>query len=121
MTGHVPLAPCFCISTAYNTTHTLPLHHRYFGTNRVGSNLVPDDINGLRSTHMHHHLASDTDTILYEGEIDHGRAFECWRPYLLCTPLFLPWILAYFVATGIQNIMASGCRFWESCCWVRKE
>ena len=30
------------------------------------------------------HLASDPDTILYDAEIDNGRAFRCIRPIILC-------------------------------------
>jgi len=56
---------------------------REFGNYRAGlTNIVPDDIDGLPSTHLYAHLATDPDTLLYEAEIDQGRAFRCIRPWV---------------------------------------
>ena len=74
----------------------LPLHRggqdavfvgrlRTFGRYRPNSVWVPDDIDGLPSTHMDdgEHLASDPDTLLYSAEIDNGRACRFARPLQL--------------------------------------
>ena len=56
---------------------------REFGNYRAGlTNIVPDDIDGLPSTHLYAHLATDPDTLLYEADIDQGRAFRCIRPWV---------------------------------------
>jgi hypothetical protein len=91
---------------------------RYFGTNRVGSNLVPDDIGGLPSTHLAEHLASNKDTILYTAEIDQGKAWRWFSFDCLC--LLTPWGLTYIFSKGCSNLFT----FFpcdESCCWLRKE
>lgn len=86
------------------------LNIRYFGKNRVGSNLVPDDIAGLPSTHLQEHLASNKDVILYQAEIDHGKAWRCLS--LECLLIFTP--------KGISKIFERmSCD--EPFCWVRKE
>ena len=83
---------------------------RYFGTNRVGSNLVPDDIEGLPSTHLNEYLASNKDVMLYQAEIDHGKALRCLS--LECLLIFTP--------NGITKIFERmSCD--EPCCWIRKE
>ena len=91
---------------------------RSFGTLRVGSNLVPDDINGLPSTHMAEHLGSHKDNLLYEAEMDHGRGFRCLRcEYcLILTPCGLVWLFS--------RSLFSLCKMFscdEACLWVRKE
>lgn len=55
--------------------------NRTFGTLfRNSSVVIPDDIPGLPSTHyLGSHLATDPDTLLYEAEIDNGRAWRCVR------------------------------------------
>jgi hypothetical protein len=91
---------------------------RYFGQVRSGSNLVPDDVGGLPSTHMMNHLATNADLVLYEAEIDHGYAFRCYRLAVLC--LFTPWGLLYLASKGCSKLCkALSCD--EACCWVRKE
>jgi hypothetical protein len=91
---------------------------RYFGTNRAGSVLVPDDISGLPSTHIEEHLASNQDPILYEAEIDVGTAYRCYRLNYLC--IFTPWGLAWVAASGLLAA-CSTCPCDEACCYVRKE
>lgn len=76
----------------------LPL--RTFGGFRPGASVhVPDDVDGLFSTHIlrdddHRHLASDTGPILYEAELDLGYGFRCCRP-LFCCCFFVPhcWVI----------------------------
>ena len=65
----------FCDVTPTATTN------RTFGTLfRNSSVVIPDDIPGLPSTHyLGSHLATDPDTLLYEAEIDNGRAWRCVR------------------------------------------
>lgn len=94
------------------------LARRYFGTNRAGSNLVPDDIGGLPSTHLAEHLASSKDVILYSAEIDHGKAFRCLRfvYLLLLTPCGFAWLL-----TQTLFQLCKVCTCDEVCCWLRKE
>lgn len=95
----------------------LPL--REFGHYRNGTtNLVPDDIDGLPSTHIYKHLATNPDTLLYEAEIDQGRAFRCFRPWICC--YLLPHYWVYFVASGLFKIFHE-CTCDEACCWLRKE
>jgi len=82
------------------------------------TNLVPNDIEGLPSTHMYKHLATDPDTLLYEAEIDHGRAFRSLRPWLFV--FFLPYAWVILIGKGISKFF----RYFncdEVCCWVRKE
>jgi len=83
---------------------------RYFGTNRVGSNLVPDHIDGMPSPHLGEHLASNKDDLLYEAEIDHGKAFRGLR---FEYPLLL-------MPCGLPHLLASCCCD-EACLWLRKE
>mmetsp|Transcript_27282 Transcript_27282/g.57151 ORF Transcript_27282/g.57151 Transcript_27282/m.57151 type:complete len:488 (-) Transcript_27282:84-1547(-) len=95
---------------------------RYFGTNRVGSNLVPDDIPGLESTHMKAHLAQNSDLLLYEAEIDNGFGWRCCRPFWWC--MIIPWLWPLFLAWVAANGMGKACGFMscdQICCWVRKE
>lgn len=91
---------------------------RYFGTNRAGSNLVPDDVGGLPSTHMQEYLATNSDLLLYEAEIDHGYGFRCFRLAYLC--LLTPWGWAYILSQGINKV-CQHCTCDEAFCWVRKE
>lgn len=92
---------------------------REFGNYRNGSmNLVPDDIDGLPSTHIYKHLASNPDTLLYEADIDQGRAFKAFRPCLL---LYLnPYSLVYILSNGVGNVF-TGWACDQACCWLRKE
>lgn len=95
---------------------------RYFGKYRVGSNLVPDDVEGLPSTHIEQHLASNSEVILYEAEIDHGRAFRCLRPIFLVfmTPTGWAWLAGAVANYGLGALcMYLSCD--EACCWIRKE
>ncbi|KAL7579698.1 hypothetical protein ACA910_021844 [Epithemia clementina (nom. ined.)] len=95
---------------------------RYFGTNRVGSNLVPDDVGGLPSTHIQRHLAANSDLLLYEAEIDHGYACRCCRP-VFCFFL-LPGFLVYFASYIAVNGLSKACHWCtcdQMCCWLRKE
>ncbi|KAK1735125.1 hypothetical protein QTG54_014191 [Skeletonema marinoi] len=92
---------------------------REFGNYRNGTtNLIPDDIDGLPSTHNYKHLASDPDTLLYEAEIDQGHAFRCCQPWIavVCLPYFWVWA----AARGLGQVLA-GCTCDEVVCWLRKE
>lgn len=93
--------------------------HRTFGVYRNGqTNLVPDDIDGLPSTHIHKRLATDPDTLLYEAEIDNGRAFRCYRPWIAIYLCPCYWI--YFASSGLSHFFGEfTCD--EACCWVKKE
>ena len=92
---------------------------REFGNYRNGtSNLVPDDIDGLPSTHIYKHLATNPDTLLYEADIDQGRAFRFYRPWVVCYLLPPYWL--YVVSTGLNHFFKE-CTCDESCCWLRKE
>ena len=63
---------------------------REFGNYRAGlTNIVPVDIDGLPSTHLYAHLATDPDILLYEAEIDQGRAFRCIRPWVRENDIFI--------------------------------
>jgi len=91
---------------------------RTFGTYRSGSNLVPDDIAGLPSTHLEEHLISHSDELLYEAEIDHGYSFRGLRLSYLC--LCTPWGLVYLLSKGLSKLLTIfPCD--EAFCWVRKE
>ena len=98
-----------------------PLPLRTFGRYRPNSVWVPDDIDGLPSTHLDdgRYLPTDPDHLLYSAEIDNGRAFRCCRPehcLWLCPPLW-PLVLA-----GGMNLMCQSCTTCdEMCCYVRKE
>lgn len=95
------------------------LTSRYFGTWRVGSNLIPDDINGLPSTlGLEKHLAANKNVILYEAEIDQGKAFRCFRLVFVC--FFTPWGLAWLISQSVYKLCTI-CTCDEMCCWVRKE
>ena len=93
---------------------------RTFGKYRSGSVLVPDDIDGLPSTCIPKGLASDTDEILYEAEIDQGRGCRGMRP-LLCTltVLALPFAVLYACIKSVVSSYGINCD--ESCLWIRKE
>jgi hypothetical protein len=95
------------------------LNSRYFGTFRVGSNLIPDDINGLPSTHITQSLPTDSQIVLYQAEIDHGKAFECCQLtciYLTCCGGWIP-----LIATQGMLVVFGFCTCDEMCCWIRKE
>lgn len=84
--------------------------------------LVPDDIDGLPSPHIHEHLASDVEPLLYEAEIDQGQAWRCLRPALLLI-VFFP-LLAPFVVLvqSFKNwLFNQGCTCDQIFCWLRKE
>ena len=91
---------------------------RTFGTFRAGSNLIPDDCGALPSTHQQEYLATTSDLILYEGEVDQGYGYRCLRLEYFC--LFCPWCWVYLASAGLNNIFAQ-CTCDEACCWVRKE
>ena len=112
--------PCSkCGNNNTNAMRMRPL--RTFGRYRPNSVWVPDDIDGLPSTHLDdgQYLPTDPDQLLYSAEIDNGRAFRCFRPehvLWLCPPLW-PIILA-----GGINVMCQSCSTCdEMCCYVRKE
>mmetsp|Transcript_33374 Transcript_33374/g.73199 ORF Transcript_33374/g.73199 Transcript_33374/m.73199 type:complete len:491 (+) Transcript_33374:59-1531(+) len=96
---------------------------RTFGRYRPNSVWVPDDIDGLPSTHMDDgvHLASAPDTLLYSAEIDNGRACRCIRPLHLmwCFPPAWPFLAGYLCSQGI-GFLTTSCACEEACCWVRK-
>eukprot|EP00986_Skeletonema_menzelii_P018973 scaffold27039_cov150-Skeletonema_menzelii.AAC.6 len=94
---------------------------REFGNYRNGTTtLVPDDIEGLPSTHIYKHLATDPDTLLYEAEFDQGHAYRCCQPWLAV--FFLPAVWVYGAAKGFDYILTgAGCSCDEVVCWLRKE
>lgn len=93
---------------------------RQFGNYRAGlTNLVPNDIDGLPSTHIHKHLATDPDTLLYEAEIDQGRSMRWFRFMNVCK-FFNPLYWYAIVVAGIGRLRHD-CSCDEMCCWVRKE
>mmetsp|Transcript_9732 Transcript_9732/g.17704 ORF Transcript_9732/g.17704 Transcript_9732/m.17704 type:complete len:331 (-) Transcript_9732:728-1720(-) len=95
----------------------LPL--RTFGNFRNSSVFVPDDIPGLPSTHLlGPHLATDPDTLLYEAEIDNGRAWRCIRPALLVW--LCPFMWPLLLAKGLSRVCQT-CTCDEACYWLRKE
>jgi hypothetical protein len=102
----------------FHTFHSYSCPCSYFGTNRAGSNLVPDDIGGLPSAHLSQHLASDKGLLLYDAETDVGAAFRFYRLAFAC--LFTPWGIAVVAAKGI-GLVCQLCPFDEACCYVRKE
>jgi hypothetical protein len=89
---------------------------RYFGKYRVGSNLIPDDIDGISSCHIWEQLINDPNILLYESEIDHGRAYRKCRPMLLC--LLNPLVLLHTIVTGS---IVQFCLCDELYCWIQKE
>jgi hypothetical protein len=95
---------------------------RHFGIYRNNSNVPPNDIDGIPSTHIMNRLASNPDIILYDAEIDQGQAFRCCRPIVCILCPLLPGIIAIH---GVANLFSSGftqlCTCDEWCCWVRKE
>mmetsp|Transcript_35186 Transcript_35186/g.51673 ORF Transcript_35186/g.51673 Transcript_35186/m.51673 type:complete len:518 (+) Transcript_35186:41-1594(+) len=98
----------------------VPLRH--FGTFRNNSNVIPDDIVGLPSTHIIPCLATDTSEILYDVEIDQGAAFGCLRPIILCLAFPPCWVycIPKVMASGVAAILGYfDCD--QACCWVRKE
>lgn len=106
------------MSLIYTFTITSLFNYRYFGANRAGSNLVPDDCSALFSAHLHDFLPSDAELILYEAEIDHGQAFLC------CSAVTLPFELLLAVPSAVCSGLMSSlltCPFDQPCCWVRKE
>jgi hypothetical protein len=93
---------------------------RHFGTIRSGGVTVPDDIGGMPSTHILEYLPTSADPILYEAEIDQGKAFRCLRPAFFCliTPCGLVYVFTKLL--GSWSFFAQ-CTCDEICCWVRKE
>ena len=93
---------------------------RTFGQFRSGSGVhVPDDIDGLPSTQLlGPSLATDPDLLLYEGEIDNGRAWRCIRP-MIALWIFPP-VWAAAAAKGLSYVFST-CTCDEAACWVRKE
>ena len=110
---------CMSHLSELDCTLTFGTEKRYFGTYRAGSNLIPDDIAGLPSTHISEHLASNMDVLLYEAEIDHGYGFRFYRPEIalfFCTP----YGLAYMATHGCSKVL-NYCTCDQACCWLRKE
>ena len=93
---------------------------RTFGTLfRNSSVVIPDDIPGLPSTHLlGSHLATDTDTLLYEAEIDNGRAWRCVRFVNVLWICPCAWV--YVCSKGL-GAMFQYFTCDEACCWTRKE
>ncbi len=90
----------------------------YFGTNRTGSNLVPDDCSAFFSAYLDDFLPSDAEEVLYAAEIDHGQAFRC------CSALTLPLEFLFKVPSAVFSGLVSTllhCSFDQPWCWVRKE
>ena len=81
---------------------------------------IPLQIDGLPSTHISKHLATHPDTLLYEAEIDQGRAFRCYRPItlLFCFP---PVAIYYLTSQGFGKFLEICSACDEACCWLRKE
>ncbi|GAX15728.1 hypothetical protein FisN_3Hh203 [Fistulifera solaris] len=91
---------------------------RYFGTNRAGSNLVPDDCSAFYSAYLDDFLPVNAEVVLYEAEIDHGQAFRC------CSALTLPLQFLFKVPSAVFSGLVSTllhCSFDQPWCWVRKE
>mmetsp|Transcript_26970 Transcript_26970/g.58481 ORF Transcript_26970/g.58481 Transcript_26970/m.58481 type:complete len:507 (+) Transcript_26970:93-1613(+) len=93
---------------------------RTFGTLfRNSSVVIPDDIPGLPSTHyLGPHLATDTDTLLYDAEIDNGRAWRCVRFANLLWVCPCAWV--YVISSGIGKML----KYFtcdEACLFTRKE
>jgi hypothetical protein len=87
---------------------------RYFGSVRVGSNLVPDDIDGIPSTHIWDQSISNPTVLLYEAEIDHGSAYKKCRPGYIC--LLNPLLLLKSLKNYFTDFICD-----EVCCWLSKE
>jgi hypothetical protein len=96
-----------------------PLRMRHFGTFRPGSVSVPDDIGGMPSTHILESLPTSADPLLYEAEIDQGKAFRSYRPVFFC--LFTPCGLVYLLTKLFSFTLFSQFSCDEACCWLRKE
>lgn len=92
---------------------------RSFGRYRAGSNLVPDNIDSLPSTHIHSGLQSDPGDVLYRAEIDHGKAYRCCKPALLLVTI--PLCVELYVAQTACACCCDAVRWDEACCWLRKE
>lgn len=91
---------------------------RTFGNFRNGGVVIPDDIDGLPSTWIDGRFPSNPHELLYDAEKDHGQAFRCIRPVILC--FITPCGLAYVISRGLSKFFA----FFtcdEACCHVRKE
>lgn len=94
---------------------------RTFGKFRSGSGvLVVDDIVALPSTQIPEALATDPNIILYQAEVDQGRACRGMRP-LLCGLTILTLPFAYLYACFKSVVSGYGINCDESCQWVRKE
>jgi hypothetical protein len=92
---------------------------RYFTTYRSNSVTIPDDIDGLSSTHIDHRLGSDPNVLLYQAEIDHGQAFRCIRPCFAC--FVTPWGMIYVLSKGLSVLKCEIFTCDQALCWVRKE
>lgn len=122
---------CFCCSSPYSARqypyptdesaeHDENVPLRTFGKFRSGSVLVPDDIDGLPSIAIPEGLASDTSDILYQAEIDQGRACRGMRLFLcVLTVISLPFAFLYACVKSVISGYGVNCD--ESCQWVRKE
>lgn len=85
--------------------------------------MVPDDIDGvMASPYLQQHLPSNPGPILYEAELDQGRAWRCLRPsifVIVIYPLLVPFAAVAYLAKNL--FFANGFSADEICCWVRKE
>jgi hypothetical protein len=91
---------------------------RTFGVFRAGSNLIPDDCGALPSAYGQEYLATNSDLILYEAEIDQGYGYRCLRLEYCC--LLCPWGWLYVLSHGLSKVCVH-CTCDEACCWLRKE
>jgi hypothetical protein len=116
---------CFC-HTRETVEHNIRIfcfgyvQQRRFGQSRSGSVLVPDDCGALPSAHIQSKLATDRSILLYEAEIDQGKA---WRGIRLLMPIMLVLSLPFVVIASLCKTALKdyGTNGDESCCWLRKE
>lgn len=76
-------------------------------------------IDGLPSTDIIHRLPTYPGTLLYDAEIDQGRAFRCIR----CWPFLIPFCPTLWYQISLNGIshLISRCACDEPFCWLRKE
>lgn len=122
---------CYCCASPHSSRRypgpnekdeeNVPLtSRRKFGKYRPGGGvLVPDDIEGLPSTQIRPTLESNPDPILYEAEIDQGRAMRGLRVWIgIFTILFIPITILSALFKAIRGHFGVTCD--EACCWLRK-
>lgn len=78
--------------------------------------------NSLLLTDFEKYLAFNSDTLLYEAEIDHGYAFRCCRPlwWMMLLPGLVPLLVGIVAANGLGQV-CKFCSCDQICCWLRKE